>query len=112
MRENLDKNKIPIPKYEKITTEEEVIKFAKNFNYPIVIKAVDNAGNRGISIVKNQKDILESIKNGYKYSNKKYLLVETQIIVGCFVIWFILFYWSIHKKNKDRRTPRAVYNVG
>jgi len=43
---------------------------------------------------------------------KKYLLVETPIIIGCFVIWFVLLYWSIHKKNKDRRTPRAVYNVG
>lgn len=42
---------------------------------------------------------------------KRYILVDTEIIVGCFVIWFVMFYWSTHKKNKDLRTPRPVYSV-
>jgi len=54
MREVLAKNKIPIPKYEKITSTDEAIGFGNNFNFPIVIKAVDNARNRVVSIVKSK----------------------------------------------------------
>lgn len=79
MREILAKNKIPIPKYEKISTESDVISFSKDFNFPIVIKAVDNAGNRGVSIVKSKNEIREAIKNAFNYSMKKYLLVEEYI---------------------------------
>ena len=79
MREKMAKNKIPIPHYEKISTEKEAITFAKEFNFPIVIKAVDNAGNRGVSIVKSKDMIIEAIKNAYSYSNKNYILVEEYI---------------------------------
>jgi hypothetical protein len=30
-------------------------------------------------------------------------------IILCFVIWIILFYFAIHKKNRDINTPRPVY---
>lgn len=32
-------------------------------------------------------------------------------IVSFFVVWFFLFYTSIHNKNKYRATPRPVYVV-
>ncbi len=79
MREALAKDKILMPQYEKISTEKEAISFSKNHNFPIVIKAVDNAGNRGVTIVKSQKDIVSAIKSAYSYSNKNYLLVEEYI---------------------------------
>lgn len=79
MREKMAKNKIPIPHYEKITTEKEAIFFAREFNFPIVVKAVDNAGNRGVSIVKSKEKIVEAVKNAHRYSNKSYILVEEYI---------------------------------
>jgi len=39
----------------------------------------------------------------------KFIIINNWWIVLCFVIWFILFYISIHRKNKDRQTPRPVY---
>lgn len=79
MREALSKNKIPIPNYEKITSADEAISFSKDFNFPTVIKAVDNAGNRGVAIVKSKKEIPDAIKNAFAYSNKNYILVEEYI---------------------------------
>ncbi|MFX0011698.1 MAG: ATP-grasp domain-containing protein, partial [Candidatus Hermodarchaeota archaeon] len=79
MREALAKNKILMPYFEKISTEKEAISFSKKNNFPIVIKAVDNAGNRGVTIVKSQKEIAPAIKSAYNYSKKKYLLVEEYI---------------------------------
>ncbi len=79
MREKMAKNKIPIPQYEKVSTEKEAAIFAKEFNFPIVIKAVDNAGNRGVSIVKSKEEIAEAVKKAYSYSNKSYILVEEYI---------------------------------
>lgn len=40
---------------------------------------------------------------------KKYIVIHNGWIVLCFVVWFILLYVSIHKKNKERNTPRPVY---
>jgi len=38
-----------------------------------------------------------------------FFLISNFFIIGCFVIWFILFYFSKHKKNKESRTPKPVY---
>lgn len=42
---------------------------------------------------------------------KRFIIVPIGWIVFCFVIGFIMFYINIHKRNKERRTPRPVYVV-
>ncbi len=42
---------------------------------------------------------------------KEFIIVDTIWIILCFVLWFITLYISIHKKNKERDTPRPVYMV-
>jgi Ca2+/Na+ antiporter len=38
-----------------------------------------------------------------------FIVIDGKIIIFYFIIWFVLFYWSVHKKNKERNTPRPVY---
>lgn len=40
---------------------------------------------------------------------KNYIIFEYQFIIGSFVVWCILTFIRTHNKNKERRTPRAVY---
>ena len=36
-------------------------------------------------------------------------ILETKILVGVFVVWFVCLYIQIHLKNKERNIPRPVY---
>jgi len=40
---------------------------------------------------------------------KRLIIINTWWIVLCFVISFLMLYISIHKKNKEKRIPQAVY---
>jgi len=39
----------------------------------------------------------------------KFIIINKWWITLCFILWFVLLYFSIHNKNKDRETPRPVY---
>lgn len=40
---------------------------------------------------------------------KHFIIVKYYWIMGCFAVWFILLFISIHNKNKELNTPRPVY---
>lgn len=40
---------------------------------------------------------------------KKIVIFHPLWMIGSFLIWCVLNYISIHKRNKDKRTPQAVY---
>ena len=40
---------------------------------------------------------------------KEFIIISNWWIVLCFTIWFLFFYISIHRKNKERQIPRPVY---
>ena len=40
---------------------------------------------------------------------KHWILISNWLIALCFFIWFVMLYYSIHKKNKELNTPRPVY---
>ena len=48
MRVALEKNKVPIPKFFKVSNEEEYKKAVKEFNVPFIVKPVDSSGSRGV----------------------------------------------------------------
>lgn len=40
---------------------------------------------------------------------KKWMIIEGWLVAIFYAMFVILMYWSIHKKNKERNTPRPVY---
>jgi len=43
---------------------------------------------------------------------KDFINISSWWIVLVFFVWFLLTFISIHKKNKERNTPKPVYLVG
>lgn len=78
MRERLEQHGIPMPKYAKIHSAEEfesvIVEFADKF----VLKPVDNAGSRGVTLI--DKKSVDGLQKAYSYSqsfsNDNTLLVE------------------------------------
>jgi len=40
---------------------------------------------------------------------KKFIVIDVIWIIGCFVLWLVVTFVSVHKKNKERNIPKPVY---
>ena len=52
------------------------------YNYPVVVKALDSCGKRGISIAYNLGDLLEAVANAKLYSSNGQVLIEQYLEGG------------------------------
>lgn len=66
MRRALQSCGVPIPKFFKVTNEEEYIEVVKQFNVPFIVKPADSSGSRGIFEVIDITD-KQLIKEAYYY---------------------------------------------
>lgn len=66
MRRALQSCGVPIPKFFKVTNEEEYIEVVKQFNVPFIVKPADSSGSRGIFEVIDITD-KRLIKEAYYY---------------------------------------------
>lgn len=66
MRVALQVGGVPIPKFFKVSNEEEYVKAVKQFNVPFIVKPADSSGSRGIFEVTDIND-QKQIKEAYKY---------------------------------------------
>ncbi|HEU0265646.1 MAG TPA: biotin carboxylase N-terminal domain-containing protein, partial [Geobacterales bacterium] len=48
---------------EPIEHEEEALIFAKNYGYPIIVKAAAGGGGRGMRVARNKKELLEGLSS-------------------------------------------------
>lgn len=83
MRECFEKNKVPSPKFMKISKEElssgceNLLGAIKNkLSFPFVIKPVDNMGARGCRMVRSDVEFESAITAALKYSRTGYAIVE------------------------------------
>ncbi len=68
--------KIPIPKFWKISSVNELKEVVRENGFPIIIKPLDSRGARGVYLL-NEKDDLDFYFNETKkYTNVNYILVE------------------------------------
>ncbi len=51
----------------------------KRIEYPVVVKPVDGAGNRGVSICKDEDELLEAYRKARAASNNENILVERYV---------------------------------
>ena len=85
------KSKIPTAKFKICTSQNQVIKFLKHCNLPIVVKADGLASGKGVTICKTRDQIIKAsreIFNGKFKSSKKVVLEE--FLRGEEVSYFVL----------------------
>ena len=68
-------NNVRQPKYHLYEDGEKV-------EFPVVVKAVDSCGKQGISLAKNEAELIEAIKEARKYSSNSTALIEEYIAGG------------------------------
>jgi len=66
---------IPVVEEFKITSEMKRSDLDK-INYPVIIKPIDNAGGKGISVCRNENEILLAYEYAMSFSQKKEILIE------------------------------------
>ena len=79
MRKALQKNRVPIPKFYKVSNEEEYKNAVKEFTVPFIVKPADSSGSRGIFEVQDITDtklIDEAYAYCHPYSRSGDVVVE------------------------------------
>ena len=61
---------------------DEVRKFADSIGYPIMVKAVDGGGGRGIRLIRNEDQLVSSVKRAVEESPSKQLFAEKAAVDG------------------------------
>jgi len=67
--EVLRKNQIPVPKSQLITSK-DLTEYKLSLSFPLVVKPIRGRGSQGVTLVKNQKELYNSLRN--IFSDKEY----------------------------------------
>lgn len=73
------KNGVRTAKFRKICSLQEADKFAKDYNYYVVLKVVDASGSRGVAIIKSKEGLYEQFPKVFRETKKDYLVIEEYI---------------------------------
>ena len=81
MKEKLVAAGVRTAKFFKIHNETELKDAVESIGYPVIIKATDLQGSRGINIVKDASNLVEAFNDTMSLTRKDYCIVE-EFIVG------------------------------
>lgn len=81
MKERLMAAGVSTAKFYKITNKQELDKAVAEIGYPVIIKAVDLQGSRGINIVRDNTDLERAFNDTMSLTRKDFCIVE-QFIEG------------------------------
>lgn len=117
---SLTEHGVPCPKFETAKTIEEARENAKKINFPCVFKPVDNAGARGISLVRSKDEIERAYKEANSFSKFNLVLIEEyleghELSTEAFVIGDEIYHTSFddrNYKNKEKYFPYFVEDGG
>lgn len=76
MKEALAKYNVSTARYKLIHSEEELLNSIDEFTFPIIIKAVDLQGSRGINIIRTKEKLLDGYRDTMSETGKDVCLVE------------------------------------
>lgn len=79
-----NKYKIPHPNFLVISEDDlnRINNITGRLNYPLVIKPIDNAGSRGVFIVKNIEELANRVKSAFNYCIYEKKLIIEEFIPG------------------------------
>ena len=119
-KEFMRKCKIAIPSYKLLDNIEDVNKFIDNYNFPIILKPIDNSAARGISYIKDTRDLDNYYQYALKFSREKKVQIEKyldgpQISTESFIIKGKVYNIGFLDRNyndMDRFLPNIIENGG
>lgn len=76
MKEAFAKYNVSTAKYKLIHSEEELLDSIDEFTFPVIIKAVDLQGSRGINIIRTKEKLLDGYRDTMSETGKDVCLVE------------------------------------
>lgn len=62
--------------YKKISSETELLEAAESLNYPLILKAIDLQGSRGINIVRNPNKLLDAYASTLSETKETFCILE------------------------------------
>lgn len=71
---------IPSPHSVSFTSEEEALEYCRTCEYPVIVKANDLTGGKGIRRADNFEEAMEAVRNAFFMSRDKHVLVEPYLI--------------------------------
>ncbi len=91
MKKICKKNNIPTANFQICKNKEQVLKFLKSSNLPIVVKADGLAAGKGVTICKNKKQVLEASEEifGGKFKSSRKLVIE-EFLTGEEASYFLI----------------------
>ncbi|WP_461638894.1 ATP-grasp domain-containing protein [Labilibaculum euxinus] len=75
-RKLLKQQNVSQPDFVVVKSVEEAYLAAQKINYPVIIKAVDSSGSRGVTKVTSENGIFIAFEEALKYTRQKEVLVE------------------------------------
>lgn len=79
MKKAFMKHNISTAKYYEVSTEEELIEALFNIKLPVIVKATDLQGSRGIYIAKTPKEAIDGFHDAMQITKRNYCIVEEYI---------------------------------
>ena len=76
MKKILRDHGIKTADYRVISNDEEALTATRELHFPLIVKAVDLQGSRGIYICKNEQEVLENYRKSIYESRQDYCIVE------------------------------------
>ena len=76
MKQSFQQYDVKSADFVKVQSLEECLCAAQKIGYPCVLKIVDSSGSRGISVVKDNEQLVETFQKIHNYTNEDYILVE------------------------------------
>ncbi len=94
MKQVMQSSNIPVPDYtwffdnEYLSDSKTILNKIKSLGYPLIVKPANLGSSVGITVVKKEKDIEESIEEAIKYDNKIVVekVIDNLIEVNCSVV--------------------------
>lgn len=80
MKECYEANGVRTARFRKVHFEDDLEEAIKDLEYPLIFKAVDSSGSRGITRVNKKEDIEAAVAAVKAVTRKKYYIVEEFII--------------------------------
>ncbi len=76
MRKAFVEHGVPSPKSYSVYSYEDLLKRADEIGYPLVIKPADNAGSRGVKMLRDQKEFKTAYNDALQHSKSGKLVIE------------------------------------
>lgn len=75
----LQNSGIPVADFRFVASRKDLVTIGPSFGFPFILKPVDNAGSRGVQLVRNEQELLSAYDEAMQYSRNSAVLIERKL---------------------------------